>query len=287
MQRAWLASLRRRGLRELTVKGAEGALTYYRRFAVREGLPVLERASRADISAWVDDQIARGLKASTISTRMMHVRACLNWLVEEGDIEANAALRVEIPKGETKEADLVAPDQMAKALKDLKKARRWREIAIVTLFYDTGMRVGEVAAANREDIDPVAGTLRLHASTTKGRRPRLVALSPGCVGHIERYLRHRDDDDPALFTGKRGRMSRSGIYQILRATFEFTGMMVGPHDLRHSSASEVSALLSTQEMMTLFGWTDEKMPRHYTQQVQAANAIAAHRRASPLDRLPK
>lgn len=40
-------------------------------------------------------------------------------------------------------------------------------------------------------------------------------------------------------------------------------------------------------MMTLYGWSDSDMPRHYAKQALQAAAFEEHRRASPMDRLPK
>jgi hypothetical protein len=43
--------------------------------------------------------------------------------------------------------------------------------------------------------------------------------------------------------------------------------------------------MSESEMMTLFGWSDAEMARHYARQALEKAALDAHGRASPLTKL--
>jgi len=105
---------------------------------------------------------------------------------------------------------------------------------------------------------------------------------------LDRYLRKRPNSGDTLFVGKYGRMTRSGLYDVVRDAFVAAGItdkVFSPHDLRHTSASHAADSLSESQMMALYGWKDASMARHYTRQVQQQLAIDAHRTASPLSRL--
>lgn len=281
---SYLASMRRRGLRPDTIRSTRTSLEHYARYAEVEGAPALEVARRADIEAWVDWQMTHA-KPSSIGTRLTNIKGYLTWLVDEEEIEANVAARVLAPTKDETKADLVTKEEMQQALRTLQKAKNWRDLALISVLYDTGLRVGETTEALLDDLDPHEGLLTVHAATTKGRRSRTVALSPTCVANLDRYIRRRDDDHPWVFVGIRGQMSRNGVWNVTKRIFAFTGKTVGPHDLRHTSASHAAPQLSESEMMSLYGWRSPSMARHYTRQVADELAIAAHRRASPLDRL--
>jgi integrase/recombinase XerC len=195
--------------------------------------------------------------------------------------------RVKLPPGEETEKDVVPAAAMGDALAALRKAKNWRDLAIVELLYDTGMRVGECSRAVQDDLDFEARTLRLRAATTKGKRERVVALSDRCIADLDRYLRKRTDSHPELFVGRQGPLTRAGIYRVVRLAFPNLAATISPHDIRHTSATHISGHISEANMMTLMGWKNSKEARHYSRQAAQQNAIEAHRKASPLEKLQK
>lgn len=279
--------LRAARLRPATIAHYLTASRSFCDFAAANGMPPVERARRENIEAWLLGFGERGASPYTIRNRLIGLRQWLRWLVEEGELRTDPSTRIRLPALDEVDKDVATPEEMTAALTALEKARDFRGVAIIALFYDTGVRVGEVCEASRESIDWDRGTLRLPGVTTKARFGRTVALSPTCVRYLDRYVRRRRDDSPALFVGTRGPLTRVGVYQIVRKAFEFTGRRIGPHDLRHTSASHAAGKLSETHMMQLYGWRDADMARHYTRQVAAENAIAAHRLASPLEALSR
>ncbi|MCC6387949.1 MAG: site-specific integrase [Dehalococcoidia bacterium] len=77
------------------------------------------------------------------------------------------------------------------------------------------------------------------------------------------------------------------IHDLVRRTFEAAGATatIGPHDLRHTSATHVAGAISEADMMALYGWRDADMARRYTAQARERLALEAHERASPLANL--
>ena len=259
-----------------------------KRFAAycgEQGFPPLGELRREHVEAWIVSLADAGRSGNTQRDYAIWLRQWFVWLLEEGEVRANPMERVKLPAGEETEKDVVAPAAMLAALDALRKAKNWRDLAILELLYDTGMRVGECSRAVQDDLDFDARTLRLRAATTKGKRERVVALSDRCIADLDRYLRKRTDSHPELFVGRQGPLTRAGIYRVVRLAFPDAGATIGPHDIRHTSASHISASISEADMLTLFGWKNSKEARRYTKQAAQANAIAAHRQASPLERL--
>ena len=100
-----------------------------------------------------------------------------------------------------------------------------RDNAMIRLFCDTGMRRGEMAGLTLDEIDfeqDVAYVLG------KGRRPRACPFGTKTAQALDRYLRERQRHQaaamPSLWLGKRGRLSDSGILQMVRRRGEEAGL---------------------------------------------------------------
>jgi site-specific recombinase XerC len=112
-----------------------------------------------------------------------------------------------------------------------------RDVAILRLFLDTGVRVSEAAGIM------LHGDLELDDQVVivlgKGRRPRTVPF--GRKTALARYLRMRAGHPfaylPNLWLGQAGAMTPSGLYQVVAARGAAAGLpRLHPHQFRHSFA---------------------------------------------------
>lgn len=276
------------GLDKQTVAHYTGATKQFIAFSHEVGLPALTGIRREHVELWLKSLYDRYAVAS-VRNRFVGLHIFFKWMVEEGEMRRDPMAKIKRPVLEETRKDVVPAMEIAKALAYLEKNKRYRDAALLAIFYDTGMRAAEVAEALTEHVDLETGTI--HIPKTKNKRMRTVHLSPKAVRYLDRYWRQKRNAPIYMINGHRGKMTSNGIYQAVRAVFEELGMKarIGPHDLRHTSASHVaeSGLLNDTQMMDLYGWSDGEMVRHYTAQAREKAAIEAHKRASPLERLPK
>lgn len=127
-----------------------------------------------------------------------------------------------------------------------KKGRR--DLALLSLLYDTGARVQEV-------IDLTPSMLYLHKPATikiigKGNKARLVPMLDAQTIHLKNYLKEYQKDNPVaklhpLFTNSRNeKLTRCGINYILQKYMKMAKDVdptaipekVSCHSLRHSKA---------------------------------------------------
>jgi len=119
----------------------------------------------------------------------------------------------------------------------------------VVLLYTAGLRRGELARLNLDDVEPRTGLLRIRAS--KFHKSRLVPLSPDAGRELRAYLRHRlappfdaNLQAPLLCNGARGhrRYTGAGLGQAVTRLFvaanvvDSEGRRPRVHDMRHSFA---------------------------------------------------
>ena len=114
-----------------------------------------------------------------------------------------------------------------------------RDLAIITLLTDTGIRLGEMNSLRVTDLDVAEKVMEVTGKT--GRR--IVPYSASTRRHIERYLRmrslHRDADLAALWLGKKGRLGYYGIGEMLARRAGKAGLersTIHPHLFRHTFA---------------------------------------------------
>lgn len=263
-----------------------GGAQQFMEFAEANGFPAIANIKREHVELWLESLYQNYSKA-TVLNRFTALAIFMKWLLEEGEITRNPMERMKRPKLEEVQKDVVSPEDMARVFAYLEKNRRHRDLALIALLYDTGMRASEVADCRTEHVDLEKGVLFI--PKTKTGRTRLVRLSPKVIRYLDRYLRHPRPEPEYLLNGRAKRLKREGIYWAVRRTFEELGIQgtIGAHDLRHTSASHAVGHMSESAMMTLYGWSDTDMPRHYARQALVASAFEEHRSASPMERLPR
>ena len=290
--------------RPQTVDHYIGASRQFLNFATAENLPSVENISREHVELWLL-RLKETYSDASIRNRFIGLRMFFSWLFAEGEIERNPFYRrdgkpaIRLPQSDRVDKDVAGLDDLRrvfalldKTARDRKapksdRARAERDALIIAMLYDTGMRAGELADLLTEHVAIDTGLV--YIAKSKNHRTRVVRLSPSGLTYLDRYLRHLDTTPVYLLEGKRGKMTRSGIYQIVTERFSQAGVKakIGPHDLRHTSASHVALAggLSESEAMSLYGWQDADMWRHYTAQAREKAALEAHGRASPLTKL--
>ncbi|MEV6099215.1 tyrosine-type recombinase/integrase [Nocardia sp. NPDC051981] len=165
-----------------------------------------------------------------------------------------------------------------------------RDTAIIRLMADIGPRINEIAPLDLDALD-------FHENTAlvigKGRRPRNLPFGDKTRIALRRYLRARAqhpqaaNDNPALWLGKRGRMTGSGIQQMLDRRAEQAGIgHIHPHQLRHFFAHNWLANGGQeQDLMMLAGWRSRQMLARYARATAETRAQDAHRKARLGDQL--
>ncbi|MGA7419849.1 MAG: tyrosine-type recombinase/integrase [Acidimicrobiales bacterium] len=259
--RGFELSLRARNRSPKTIKGYREAAELFREFLVRVGMPTeVDRITREHVEAFIADQLERW-KPTTAQVRYGGPRQFFKWAVEDGEIKISPMANMgpptipEVPVP----VPVVSDDDLKKLLKACEgnSFEQLRDTAILRVFIDCGARLAEVTGLRVEDVDL---DLKVILVVGKGKRPRAVPFGVRTAKAIEKYLRYRARHAqaalPDLWIGSKGRLTDSGVAQMLRRRCKDAGLeQLHPHQLRHTAAHNWLAMGGNEgDAMRLFGW---------------------------------
>jgi site-specific recombinase XerC len=225
--------------------------------------------------------------AQTALQRFRSVSRLFAFLVDSDEIKASPMEKMKPPKVPEKLVPVIADSDLAKLFQAVGGSgfEERRDKAIISLFVDIGLRLSEMAGLDVDDVD--LDDRELVVRLGKGRRQRRLRFVRETRSDIQRYLllraRHPHAEEAALWLGKRGRMTASGIAQTVRRRCDEAGIgRINPHRFRHDMADRyLRAGGGEGDLMRVTGWRSRQMLDRYGASAAASRAAEAHDRFSP------
>ena len=227
-----------------------------------------------DYVKWLN---SREYSRSTVARKIAALKSFVNFLIETGDFTKSPILDIESPKTiKSLPKPLLAKevDAILTAAKDNSSTEGYRDSAMLSLMYWTGLRVSELIALNIDNLylsenEPY---LRCYG---KGDRERTIPIPDQALESLKYYLREirhnfvRNNSELGVFVNMRGeRLTRQGYWLILKAYVKKAGIKsnVTPHTLRHSYATHLlRGGASIRAVQELLGHANVSTTQIYTQ----------------------
>lgn len=222
------------------------------------------------------------------AVRFRSLQQYFKWLKLDEEIDKDPMATMRVPQAPVKPPPVLS-DQEIRALLAACTGPKFverRDLAIIRLLLDTGMRRGELAGIKIDDIDFDRQEITI---TGKGSRTRIVHFGTKAARDLDRYLRaraqHPQAELPWVWLGHAGRLTDNGIYQALQSRAKQAGVEVWTHLFRHTFAHLWLANEGQEgDLMQLAGWRSHSMLARYGASMASARARKAHVKNSPGDR---
>lgn len=259
--------LKANGKSDNTIKSYIAALNKFDEW-LHEHEGSLADLTRYDVQSYIKALEQSGKKASTINSVFAAIRVYAAFIGRE-DIVAN----IHVPKQQS--VLNIAPkslekNEIARILRQVEKDARkldgsykktgLRDLAIVYTLLNTGVRVSELVALNRSDVDLSGREKTLYVRNGKGGKAREIPLENEVCHRLREYLASRNDDNEALFVSNYGERIAVRTVQHLLAKYD-----IHPHLLRHTFIRKlVSKGVDITTAADLAGHNDINVTRRYS-----------------------
>ena len=200
-----------------------------------------------ELAAFLSKRKSEGLNAASLRITTVHLKVFFRWLVTKGMLEMDPAEPLLAPRPDMTLPETLHSTELVKLLESIDPVQPLgrRDLAVLELFYSSGLRLSELCKARLEMMDSEEGFLRI---TGKGGKTRIVRVGNKARNAIADYL---TNERPGLVTKKTsshifisvrgGALSPDRVRQIVKERAKFAGIdqNVYPHLLRHSFATHL------------------------------------------------
>lgn len=231
-----------------------------------------------------------GQQPRSVARKLAALKSFFKYMHREGVVTLNIAAYVHTPKLPGVIPSYLSENQIVAVLDRLGASDSWmgkRDLAIVELFYSTGMRISEMAGIKTSDLNIQKSTVTVFG---KGSKQRVIPVGQYAWEAIENYqyaTKHKfgiREKDEALFLGKNGTpLGTDGLRRRVRKAIQAIAELkkMSPHVLRHTFATHLlNAGADLMALKDLLGHANLSTTQVYTH-VQVDKMKKAFQMAHP------
>lgn len=213
-----------------------------------DSLPTLLQLSSPEMNLVVlkyrDSLIAESFSAATINRRLGAIRS----LFKLGRLLGHTNVEIEIPNmksqayRDTRGPGLPAFKRMMTAASNQSSVKAARDRAILRLLFDLALRASELVGLDLEHLEFEQKRISIKG---KGRADReYLSLPQTSIDAVIDWIQVRGDHSGPLFfnlvrdSRRRKRLTRVGLYELIRGLGDEANVKTRPHGIRHLSISE-------------------------------------------------
>lgn len=189
-----------------------------------------------DIKAYLEHMYKKGLSIASRRRKIETLRTFFAWFHQEYDAPLWSNI-LELPQKEQRLPHYLTEQEMQKFLSVVDadtRATALRNQLMVYLLYGTGMRISELLALKKDDLN--RNTIRV---TGKGNRQRIVPIPSIIQPLIEQYL--KDHKHWYLFIYENKPITRQAVSSLLKTYGRKANIQkrIHPHLFRHTCATHL------------------------------------------------
>ncbi len=214
--------------------------------------PTIEAITKEDFDAWRLSLSDSGLSVKTVNAHIITMRSWLKYLKKE-QLASLDPTTLDLMKTSDREVTFLTNEEIDRFFETIKQETiQWkRDFAIAECIYSTGLRISELTALNRNDVNFETlefairgkwGKLRVVYLTERARDAILAYLQARTDDFTPLFIRHNfseDNIESSLLSDENVRLTRFFITNMIKDYGLKAGVLknLHAHTLRHSFAT--------------------------------------------------
>ncbi|MFZ5625006.1 MAG: tyrosine recombinase XerC [Gemmatimonadota bacterium] len=224
-----------------------------------------ETVDRLGLRGFLGELQRRGLSRRSAARSLSAVRSLYRYLQTHHGLTANPTRAARVPRLEKRLPTYLERGQLERLFEwaEMRASgddfQALRDLAILELFYSSGLRLSELVGLDLSALDLLSDQVKVRG---KGKKERIVPVGSRAVLALRRYLRARDEvvtrpgaSRTAVFVSHHGRrLSARAVQQRMHRMFDAVqGDGLRVHSLRHTFATHLldngADLRAVQELL--------------------------------------
>jgi integrase/recombinase XerC len=200
------------------------------------------------IRSWLASMKEKNISSKTINRKISSLKSFFKYLLKTNVLDQTPMTKVIAPKISKRLPDFIKEDDAGKLINSLKHTDDWKGLntkMLITLFYNTGMRLSELVNLKENQVDFSKKQIKVLG---KGNKERIIPISHEIIMLIKDYIQYKRKEferpEDSLLVTEKGRKMYSKYPYLLVNSFLSSEVKTlnkkSPHVLRHSFATHLS-----------------------------------------------
>ncbi len=211
----------------------------------------LSEITHSYIRSWLASMKEKNITSKTINRKISSLKSFFKYLIKTGALGQTPMSKVITPKISKRLPDFIKVEDADKLVDSLKNTEDWKSLntkMLVTLFYNTGMRLSELINLKEGQIDFGKKQIKVLG---KGNKERIIPVSSEIIKTIKIYIQNKkrefvrmEESGNILLVTEKGKKMYPKYPYLLVNSFLTNNVKTlekkSPHVLRHSFATHLS-----------------------------------------------
>jgi integrase/recombinase XerD len=248
------------------IKNYEMLLGKFVQYCLENQVVNVEDISYSHVRQYLLKCQEKGDKAGTINTKLLRIRAFLNYMVECEVIKNNPAKKVKMQKDDVK-IDVFNDEQIRQMLNFYRRIKQrektyvsYRDYMMIVTILGTGIRRGEIINLHWSDIDFVNKSITVFGKTRRNETiPITEKLAKELAGYQSFCKQYWENMNEYVFVKRDNKQLTENalmlVFQYLQKKMNFKDVRVSAHTFRHTFCHRLA-------MSGMSAFAIQKLMRH-------------------------